>query len=90
MLRITEHAASLVRTLTKRANGSPDAGLRIVVDPVHDSLSMGISEAPVLADVVVEKDAARVFMSPAAADRLDSRTIRAEITEDRSVFFLDD
>lgn len=89
MLSITKHAAKLIRTLTKRANGSPGAGLRIRVDPLHDSLSMGIADEPDASDVVLTKDEARVFLSPAAAHRLGDRTMRAEITEQRSVFFLD-
>jgi Fe-S cluster assembly iron-binding protein IscA len=89
MLSITRHAAKLVRTLTKRSNGSPDAGLRIRVDPLHDSLSMGIADAPAPADLVVTRDEARVFLSPKAAHRLGDRTMGAEITEDRSRFFLD-
>jgi Fe-S cluster assembly iron-binding protein IscA len=89
MLSLTKHAAALARTLTKRADTSPGAGLRIIVDPVHDSLSMAIASAPASADVIVAKDNARVFLSPSAAHRLRDRTMRAEITEDRSVFFLD-
>lgn len=90
MFSITKHAATLARTLTKRANGSPEAGLRIRIDPRHDSLSMGIAAEPAPEDVVLTKDDARVFLSPAAADRLGDRTMRADITEDRATFFLDD
>jgi Fe-S cluster assembly iron-binding protein IscA len=89
MLTLTKYAAALARTLTKRVNDRPGAGLRIVVDPVHDSLSMGIADAPASADVVIAKDDARVFLSPSAAHRLRNRTMGAEINEDRSVFFLE-
>jgi Fe-S cluster assembly iron-binding protein IscA len=89
MFSITKHAAGLVRKLTIGANASPEAGLRIVVDPHHGSLSMGIADRPAAADVVVAKDEARVFLSPSAVRRLGDRTMRAEITEDRSVLFLD-
>jgi Fe-S cluster assembly iron-binding protein IscA len=89
MLRITDEAATLVRTVTGRADRSPQAGLRIIVDPVNHSLSMGIAATPAPADAVVRRGAARVFMSPSAADRLDGRTLRAELSEERSLFFLD-
>jgi Fe-S cluster assembly iron-binding protein IscA len=89
MLRITEDAATLVRTLTSNAGRAGDAGLRVIVDPVNDSLSMGLSDAPAESDAVVSKDAALVFLSPSAAHRLDKRTLRAELSEDRSLFFLD-
>jgi Fe-S cluster assembly iron-binding protein IscA len=88
MLSLTKLAATLVRTQTNRANSSADAGLRIVVDPVHNSLSMGIANGPSSADVIVAKDGARVFLSPSAADRLTDRTMGAEISVDRSAFFL--
>lgn len=89
MLTLTRHAARLVRTLTKRASSSPDAGLRIRIDPLHDSLSMGIVDEPAPNDAVLTRDEARVFLSPSAVQRLGDRTMRAEITDDRSVFFLD-
>jgi Fe-S cluster assembly iron-binding protein IscA len=89
MLSITSHAAVLVRTLTNHATSSPDAGLRIRIDPLHHSLSMGIVDGPAPSDAVVTRDEARVFLSPAAVQRLGHRTMRAEITDARSVFFLD-
>jgi Fe-S cluster assembly iron-binding protein IscA len=89
MLTITEDAATLVRSLTKDADGSRQAGLRIIVDPVHHSLSMGIADSPASADSVVVGYGARLFLSPLAAARLNSRTLRAEVSRARSVFFLD-
>jgi iron-sulfur cluster assembly protein len=90
MLRITEDAARLFRRLTSRAESSEAAGMRIVVNPIHGSLSMGVAERPGPDDQVHTQDEARVFLSPAAANKLDRRTIHAEITEDRSVFYLAD
>jgi Fe-S cluster assembly iron-binding protein IscA len=89
MLRVTEDAANLVRTLTESAQSPDQAGLRIIVDPVNHSLSMGIANAASPADAVVRSGNARVFLSPAAARRLRNRSLRAEISEDRSLFFLD-
>jgi Fe-S cluster assembly iron-binding protein IscA len=89
MLTISETAATLVRTLTQDAKLSEQAGLRIVVDQAKDSLSMALAGTPASSDAVVDCHGARVFLSPSAADRLDEQTLRAEITEDRSLFFLD-
>jgi hypothetical protein len=89
MLRITEDAATLVCALTSHADDSGHSGLRIVVDPVHHSLSMGIASSPAPADTLVIKGAAQVFLSPSAAQRLRLRTLCAELSSDRSLFFLD-
>jgi Fe-S cluster assembly iron-binding protein IscA len=89
MLTITEDAATLVRTLTNDAELSEQAGLRIVVDPVNHSLSMRLAGTPGPTDAVVDGHGARVFLSPSAAHRLDERTLGAEITEQRALFFLD-
>jgi iron-sulfur cluster assembly protein len=89
MLTLTPDAARLVRALTADAHLSPAAGLRIIIDPLHCSLSMHIATAPVQADSIVQSAGARVFLSPAAASRLDGRTLRADISPDRSAFFLD-
>ena len=63
MLRMTKDAATLVCDLTQQAQSSAAAGLRIVVDPVHHSLSMGIARAPSPDDAVITRDGARVFLS---------------------------
>jgi hypothetical protein len=89
MLRIAEDAATLVCALTNAADRSGRSGLRIIVDPVNNSLSMGIASGPALADAVVSRGGARVFLSPPAARRLHKRTLRAELSTDRSLFFLD-
>jgi len=89
MLKMTADAARLVCDVTNRADSSAKAGLRIVVDPVHDSLSMGIATAPAPEDAVITRDGARVFLSRSAARRLYQRTLRAELSANRSLFFLD-
>ena len=89
MLTITEEAATLISTLTQDAELVEQAGLRLVVDPTHQSLSMDLAESPAEEDAVVVGHGARVFLSPSAADLLDAGTLQAEITEERSRFFLD-
>lgn len=89
MLEMTADAARLVCDVTKRADSSTEAGLRIVVDPVNDSLSMAIATAPAPDDAVITRDGARVFLARSAARRLHQRTLRAELSADRSLFYLD-
>jgi iron-sulfur cluster assembly protein len=89
MLTISEDAARLVRTLTHDADLPAEAGVRIVVDPTHHSLSMGLAPKPEPRDVVVAIHGARVFLTPLAANRLRRRTLKAEITTTRALFFLD-
>ena len=89
MLTITEDAAALIRTLRQDAALWEQAGLRIVVDPTNLSLSMGLAVTPSPGDAVVDRYGARVFLSPSAAYRLGRGTLQAEITEGRSLFFLD-
>ena len=89
MLTISEDAAHLVRALTRDADLPKDAGVRIVVDPTHNSLSMGLASAPEPADVVVARHGARVFLTPSAARRLRRRTLKAEVHKNRRLFFLD-
>ena len=89
MLMISEEAAQLVHALTDDADMPEQAGLRIVVDPTHNSLSMALATAPQPADVVVATQGARVFLTASASRRLQRRTLRAELTGSRTLFFLD-
>ena len=89
MLAITEEAAVLIRVLRQDAALWEQAGLRIVVDPTSLSLSMGLAVTPAPGDAVVDRYGARVFLSPPAAHRLGGGTLQAEITEGRSLFFID-
>lgn len=89
MLVISGEAAQLVRTLAEDADLPDHAGLRIVVDPTHNSLSMALAAEPDPADVVVATQGARVFMTASASRRLQRRTLRAELTDSRTLFFLD-
>jgi Fe-S cluster assembly iron-binding protein IscA len=89
MLTITEEAARLICTLRTDAELREQAGLRVVVDAANRSLSMDLANAPAAGDTVVSGCGARVFLSPSAAYRLRAGTLRAEITNERSRFFLD-
>jgi iron-sulfur cluster assembly protein len=88
LLTVTAGAATLIRTLNLSAGGSPRSGLRIVIDPVHESLSMSLAAQPAAGDTIINTGDARVFLSSAASQRLASRTLRAATTPTRSSFFL--
>lgn len=89
MLAISDDAARLVATLMNDADLPEEAGLRIVVHPRHNSLSMALATEPEPADVIVASQGARVFMTASASRRLQRRTLKAELTDSRSLFFLD-
>lgn len=86
---ISDEAARLVRTLTHDADLPEDAGVRIVVDPRHNSLSMALAAKPDPADVVIAAHGARVFLTASASQRLQRRTLNAEHTDSRTRFFVD-
>ena len=89
MLMISDEAAQLVHVLTGAADLSAQAGLRIVIDPTHNSLSMALASHPEPADIVVATQGARVFLTAPASQRLHGRTLRAELTANGTLFFLD-
>lgn len=88
MLTISNDAATLIRALCQKAAQPSQSGLRIVIDPAHDSLSMSLATRPSAGDTVVASGETRVFLSSAASQRLATRTLRADITGKRTSFFL--
>lgn len=88
MLMVTADAAQLARTLTDNGSTRRRGGLRIVLNPDTNSLSMGLASAPKRNDAVIARDGALLFLSGPAAERLEGRTLCAEISSTRSVFFL--
>jgi Fe-S cluster assembly iron-binding protein IscA len=89
MLKITPEAARLTRSLVRDSDSPQRGGLRIVLNPVTHSLSMGLAPAPEPADAVVARDGALLFLSQPAAERMQNLTLRAEISTTKSVFFLE-
>lgn len=87
-LELASDGADLVRSLQDRPDGSRDGGLRIVVDSQHGSLSMSMSDRRP-GDVVVTADGTHVFLSLAAAERLQGCTLRAGAVGSGSWFYLD-
>ena len=89
MLVISDEAAQLVHALTGAADLPEQAGLRIVIDPTHNSLSMALATQPEPADIVVTSQGAHVFLTASASRRLQRRTLMADLTVSRTMFFLD-
>lgn len=88
VLIVSPEAAGLVRHLVASADLPDGAGVRIVIDAKHHSLSMGLARQPEPRDEVISSDGALVFLSQPATGRLDCRTLEAEVTDLRSVFYL--
>jgi Fe-S cluster assembly iron-binding protein IscA len=88
MLTVTKDAAALIRALSQKADAQSHSGLRIVIDPRHDSLSMSLAACATPGDKVVISGDMRVFLSSAASQRLATRTLHAQTTATRSSFFL--
>ena len=88
MLTVTDEAATLIRTLSEKAGPPSRPALRIVIDSVHDSLSMSLAAGAAPGDTEVASGDTRVFLSSAASQRLATRTLRADTTDTRSSFFL--
>lgn len=89
MLKVTADAAQLARSLTDTDSTRRRGGLRIELNPDTNSLSMGLAPAPKRNDAVIAQNGALLFLSGPAAERLEGRTLCAEITSTRSVFFLE-
>lgn len=89
MFQLTSDAARLVRTLVAGAALPKEGGLRISTGAARPGLSMGTAAACEIGDAVVTQHGATVFLSPPAARELSNATLRAEISAERSVFFLD-
>jgi hypothetical protein len=89
VLTFTADAAILVRRLIDATDLPDGSGMRIIVHPVHDSLSMDLAAFPHPEDALIATDGARLFLTGAASDRLRGSTLRAEISARRTAFFLD-
>ena len=88
MLTVTKDAATLIRALSQKAGAPGRSGLRIVIDPLHNSLSMSLAACAAPGDKVVASGDTQVYLSSAASQRLSTRTLHADTTATRSSFFL--
>ncbi|MBN9096683.1 MULTISPECIES: adhesin [unclassified Pseudonocardia] len=92
MFGFTDDAAVLIRSLITDARLGPGSGLRMSITRGHPgraSLAMSLAARPGATDRVITRHDVRVFLDPAAAGRLHTRTLDAQVT-DRPAFFLRD
>lgn len=88
MIKISPDAAGLIRTLVSDSDLPESAGLRVGTDDETRALAMELAAGPRTDDVVVEHEAAALFLSPFAAARLGDQTLQAQL-EPRPAFFVD-
>lgn len=88
MVKLTNEAAELIRTLVSDSDLPESAGLRLGTDDASHALVMNLEAVPREDDVVVDHDGTAVWMSPVATTRLDDRTLDAQL-EPRPAFFVD-
>lgn len=89
MFAWTDDAASVIRGLVGDADLGAGSGLRLGVHPARGSLWMSLATGPDAADRVLSRHGVRVFLSPAAADRLTARTLDATLTAPTAFFLRD-
>jgi len=83
MLTVTRSAASVIQRVTAHPGLAPTSGLRITSGrSPEDSLEVKVVHRPEPGDRVLEHDGGRLFLAPAAADRVAGRELDA-VTDDR-------
>jgi hypothetical protein len=88
-LTMSHDAACMVLSFAVRDVLPAGSGLRISLNPVTDSLSMGMAHDAEPADEVVTRDGARLFLAAGAVRRTKGRRLCARITDGESTFYLD-
>lgn len=87
-MKLTEHAAEMIATLTDRAE-LPDGGLRIAQHDDSPGLTMAVVPEPDSDDEIVRQHHVAVFLDPTAAGRLAAETLDARTNEAGAAFFLE-
>jgi Fe-S cluster assembly iron-binding protein IscA len=89
MLTITPRASTVIRRVTAHPQLAPSSGLRIgsPADP-RASLEVTIAHRPQPGDRVVEQEGGRLFVAPAAVERVDGRELDAVTDEEGRVQFV--
>jgi Fe-S cluster assembly iron-binding protein IscA len=88
MFGFTDGAATLIRSLIRGTDLGEDAALRMTLGPCRRSLAMSLAAHPETPDDVFTRRDVRVFVAPAAAARLDARTLYAQVIDPPPAFFL--
>ena len=78
MLTLTENCATIVKTMSDRADAT---GLRISHDDTASSasFSLAVASGPAAEDRVVEQDGAVVYLDAEAAEALDDKVLDAGV-----------
>jgi iron-sulfur cluster assembly protein len=87
MLTLTDNAAAVIRDLTAHEHEASSGGLRIATDHAAGTLTFSLADSPALGDQVVDRDGARVFLDPPAAQILDTKALDAEVDSEGRVQF---
>jgi iron-sulfur cluster assembly protein len=77
VLRLTDRAIMVIRTLTAEPGTPKDAGLRIAHEDEAGFLGMRVAAEPTDGDQIVEAGGVRVFLEPGAAAMLDGKSLDA-------------
>jgi iron-sulfur cluster assembly protein len=77
VLRLTERAIMVIRTLTAEPGTPKDAGIRIAHEDEAGYLGLRIAAEPADGDQIVEAGGVRVFLEPGAAAMLDGKSLDA-------------
>ena len=88
MVNLSNDAAGLIRCSVSDSDLPESAGLRLGTDDGTHALAMKLAAEPGEDDLVVEHQAASLFISPRAAARLQDATLQAQ-REPRPAFFVD-
>lgn len=89
MITITPRATNVIRRVTAHPKLAPTSGLRIAtVVGSATAMDVRIVHRPDSDDRVVEQDGGRLYLAPAAAQRLADRELDAETGQDGRVHFI--
>jgi Fe-S cluster assembly iron-binding protein IscA len=83
---LTEHAQTVVRTLTQDPQAPESAGLRI--SPGTEGFELMLVAEPVPGDALIDDGGARVFVEPQVAQLFAEETLDAQVVDGNVNFFL--
>ena len=79
LLTISDTAATLICSLLHAAGLPHTAGMRLGTHDDTGALDMSLATHPLAHDVVLHQDAASLYLSPKAAQRLANQTLHATL-----------
>jgi iron-sulfur cluster assembly protein len=89
MLELTDTAASVITALNEKRDLPEGAGIRIApADDGSAHMTAMAASAPANGDQIVERDGARVFLDPIAANALGEKVLDAQVDQAGKVGFI--